>query len=101
MSGLAGCAGGPVRQPGESDAGCIHRLYDLPNRSQPFQAAAATCTGGRPPDLTGDRYFQVLARSLNQPYVTHDAKGSDGIVLTGSRLSQPTDQPPPPQLLLR
>lgn len=99
---LAGCAGGgPVRQANETDVACIHRLYDYPNRSVPFQTAAFECAGNRPPDLTGDRTYQVQARSLNVPFTSRDPKGSDGIVLTGSRLAQPADQPLPPQLQIR
>ena len=97
---LAGCASGPTRLPGESDAQCIHRLFDYPARSIPFQAASAACAGDRVVDLTGDRDYQVRASSLNLPFVSHDPKGSDTVVLTGSRLAQPTDQPPPPQLSL-
>ncbi len=98
---LAGCATGPVRQAGESDVACIHRLFDYPARTLPFQAAAAACAGDRVVDLTGDRDYQVRARTLNIPYTSHDPKGSDQVVLTGSRLAQPADQPAPPQLELR
>jgi hypothetical protein len=100
LSLLGACSAASGRLPGESDARCIHRLYDYPTRTEPFPTAASTCAGGRVVDLTGDRYFQVLASSLNIPFVSHDPHGSDTIVLTGSRLAQPTDMPPPPQLSL-
>ena len=89
-----------MRLPGESDARCIHRLYDYPDRIEPFQTAARNCAGNRVVDLTGDRYYQVLASSLNVPYVSHDAPHGDVITLTGSRIAQPTDVPPPPELSL-
>ena len=98
---LAACAAGPVRLAGETDARCIHRLYDYPNRTEPFPTAAADCAGGRPPDLTGDRYYQVLASSLNIPFVSRDPKRDQAITLTGSRLPQSTAEPPPPELQLR
>ncbi len=100
LLGLASCASAPARVAGDSDARCIHRLYDYPVRAEPFQAAASTCAPGRTVDLTGDRYYQVLATSLNVPFVDHDPKRSDTIVLTGSRIAQPTDQVPPPELSL-
>lgn len=98
---LAACASAPVRVAGETDAQCIHRLYDYPNRTEPFPTAAADCAGGRAPDLTGDRYYQVLASSLNVPFVSRDPKRDQAITLTGSRLPQSTAQPPPPELQLR
>ena len=99
---LAACSSGGVRVAGETDAGCIHRLYDYPNRAVPFQSAVEECVGDkRPPDLSGDRYYQVLASSLNVPFVNRDPKRDHSIDLTGSRFPQSTDVPPPPQLLLR
>lgn len=101
MPALAACATGPVRQPHETQAACIHRLYDYPTRSVLFQTAVGECSGGGPADLTGDRYFQLLASTLNIPYVTHDPRQDRTIVLTGSRIPQPTNQPAEPDLLLR
>ncbi len=95
---LAACASGPIRLPHETQAGCIHRLYDYPTRSVPFQTAVAECAGRGPVDLTGDRYYQTLASTLNVPYVTHDPKGDSTITLTGSRIPQPTNRPVDPQL---
>ena len=94
---LASCADSS-RLPHETDVQCIHRFYDLPARSEPFQTAASTCAGDRTVDLTGDRYYQLLASRLNLPFVAHDPKNNRQIVLTGSRLAQPTDEPPPPQI---
>ena len=99
--GLASCGTAPTRLAGETDIRCIHRLYDYPARSEPFQAAASTCARGRTVDLTGDRYYQVLATSLNVPFLDRDPKRGDTVVLTGSRVPQPTDQVPPPELRLR
>ena len=101
LLGLVSCQAVSTRVAGESDARCIHRLYDYPTRSEPFQAAASTCAPGRTVDLTGDRYYQLLATSLNVPFVDRDPKQGDTIVLTGSRIAQPTDQVPPPELQLR
>ena len=99
---LAACANEPVRQPHETDARCIHRLYDYPTRSAPFPTAANECKTGRGPvDLTGDRYYQVLASSLNVPYVTRDPKRDSTIMLTGSRIPQPTNRAVDPALSLR
>ena len=100
LPGLAACANGPIRQPGESAAACIHRLYDYPARSAPFQTAVAECSGDGPVDLTGDRYYQLLASSLNVPYTTRDPKGDATIMVTGSRIPQPTNQPVNPELSL-
>ncbi len=100
LLGLASCGATTARPAGESDAGCIHRLYDYPARSEPFQTAASTCAPGRTVDLTGDHYYQLLATSLNVPFVSRDPKRSDTIVLTGSRIPQPTNQVPPPELSL-
>ncbi|TLU73801.1 hypothetical protein [Lichenicoccus roseus] len=91
---LAGCAG-PVR---ETDAACVHRYYDLPNRTMPFQSAVVTCHPEGPIDLTGDRYYQLLASSLNVPYVTRTPAADSRLVVTGSRIAQPTDRPADPQL---
>lgn len=96
---LASCAAGHDRVAGESDAACIHRLYDYPQRTLPFASAVAACAGSRPPDLTGDAYFQKLARTDNIPFEARDR--DRGIVLTGSRLPQPVDAPADPQLRLR
>ena len=98
---LAACAAASTRLAGETDAQCIHRLYDYPNRIEPFPTAAAECAGHGPLDLTGDRYYQVLASSLNVSFVSHDPKNDQVITLTGSRIAQPTSEPPPPQLQLR
>ena len=100
LLGLASCGATTARPDGESDASCIHRLYDYPARSEPFQTAASTCAPGRTVDLTGDHYYQLLATSLNVPFVSRDPKRSDTIVLTGSRIPQPTNQVPPPELSL-
>ena len=101
IAGLSACASAPVKLAGESDVRCIHRLYDYPDRIEPFQTAATDCAGGRPPDLTGDPYYQVLASSLNLPFVAHEPKRDQVITLTGSRFPQPTAQPAPPDLTLR
>jgi hypothetical protein len=101
LPALAACASPPARAPGETDARCIHRLYDYPTRSVPFQTAANQCSGGGPVDLTGDRYYQLLASTLNVPYVTRDPKRDGTIVVTGSRLAQPTDRPVSPEVRLR
>ncbi len=101
MLALFGCAGSTGRQPGETAVRCIHRLYDYPDRQEPFQTAASACGGEGPVDLTGDRYFQVLASTLNVPYVTRDPKRDGSITLTGSRVPQSTDAPAPPELSLR
>ncbi len=98
---LAGCAGGAVEQAGETDVACIHRLYDFPNRAVPFPSAVAQCAGDRKPDLTGDKPFQLQASTFNIPYVDHDPAGTPGLVVTGSRLPVPTDQPLPPQQQIR
>ena len=100
LVGLATCQAAPERLPGESDARCIHRLHDFPVRAEPFQAAASTCAPGRVVDLTGGHYYQVLASSLHVAFVDHRPQRSDTIVLTGSRIPQPTDQVPPPELSL-
>ena len=100
LSGLAACQAAPERLPGDTDARCIHRLYDYPVRAEPFQAAASTCAPGRVVDLTGDHYYQVLATSLNVPFIDRDPKRGDTIVLTGSRIPQSTRQVPPPELSL-
>ena len=100
LLGLASCGATAARLAGDTDASCIHRLYDYPARSEPFQAAASTCAPGRTVDLTGDHYYQLLATSLNMPFVNRDPKRGDSIVLTGSRIPQPTDQVPPPELSL-
>ncbi len=100
LTGLAGCANGPIRQPGETQAACVHRLYDYPTRSAPFPTAVGECSGPGPIDLTGDRYYQLLASSLNLPYTTRDPKRDATIIETGSRIPQPTNQPPPPELSL-
>lgn len=94
---LAGCVSAPARQPHETDVACIHRLYDYPNRAEPFAVAAGDCAGSRTVDLTGDRYFQLKARTLNIPFVDRQP-GS--ITLTGSRVPQSTDEPAPPELSL-
>ncbi len=101
IAGLSACADAPVKLAGESDVRCIHRLYDYPDRIEPFQTAATDCAGGRPLDLTGDPYYQVLASSLNLPFVAHEPKRDQVITLTGSRVPQPTAQPAPPDLTLR
>lgn len=102
LPALAACAGGDSpRQPNESAVTCIHRLYDYPARSMPFQTAVNACSDGHPVNLTGDRYYQVLASSLNVPYVTHDPKRDSTIMLTGSRIPQSTSEPVAPQLELR
>ena len=98
---VTACAASPVRQAHESDMRCIHRLYDFPTRSSPFPTAANQCAGNRTVDLTGDPYFQVLASSFNVPFIDRNPKHDSTIVLTGSRVPQPTDQPPPPQVSLR
>ena len=96
---LAGCSGTTAAsRASTSDVACIGQLYDLPGRTEPFQVAAAYCAPHRPLDLTGARYYQTLASTLNIPYVSHDRPGSDVIYLTGSRLAQPTDEPAPPEL---
>ena len=97
---VSACAVGPVRQPHETQDACIHRLYDYPTRSAPFQTAVNACSGGGPVDLTGDAYYQVLASTLNVPYVTHDPKRDGTIMLTGSRIPQPTNRPVDPELSL-
>lgn len=100
---LAACAGpgsDTARLSGETDVACIHRLYDYPNRAVPFQVAASECAGNRTVDLSGDRYYQVLASSLNVRFVSHDRPGTDTIALTGSRIPQSTSEPAPPQLFL-
>ena len=97
----AACATADVRVAGDTDVSCIHRLYDYPSRAVPFQIAAGECAGNRTVDLTGDRYYQVLARSLNLPFVNHDPQQDHAIALTGSRIPQSTDIPAPPQLSLR
>ncbi len=101
MVALAACAGSTGRQPGETAVRCIHRLYDYPNRQEPFQTAASQCGGDGPVDLTGDRYFQVLASTLNIPWTTRDPKHDGSITLTGSRVPQSTAEPAPPELSLR
>ena len=101
LSALAACAVAPARQPHETQAACIHRLYDYPTRSVPFQTAADECKAGGPVDLTGDRYYQLLASTLNVPYVTRDPKRDSTIMLTGSRIPQPTNQPADPTLNLQ
>ncbi|MCQ8278033.1 hypothetical protein NFI95_06185 [Acetobacteraceae bacterium KSS8] len=98
---LAGCAGGAVKQAGETDVACIHRLYDFPNRAVAFQNAVSECAGGRKPDLTGDKPFQIQASTDNIPFVARDKAGAPGLVVTGSRLPVPTDQPLPPQQQIR
>jgi len=95
---LAGCASGPVRQPGESQVACIHRLYDLPARIEPFPIAVADCSGGGRADLTGDPYFQTLASRFNLDWYSRDPRRDGSITLTGSRAPQPTTQPPAPEL---
>lgn len=51
---LAACAGGASpRQSNESAVTCIHRLYDYPARSMPFQTAVNVCSDSRPVDLPG------------------------------------------------
>ncbi len=100
LPGLASCGAATAHLAGETDAACIHRLYDYPARSEPFQTAANSCAPGRTVDLTGDHYFQLLATSLNVPFNNRDPKRGDSIVLTGSRIPQPTDQVPPPELSL-
>ncbi len=96
---LGGCAGTTVAShTSTSDVACIGQLYDLPGRTEPFQVAAAYCAPHRPLNLTGARYYQTLASTLNIPYVSHDKPGSDVIYLTGSRIAQPTDEPAPPEL---
>jgi hypothetical protein len=96
---LAACAAGDTRRDHVSaDAQCIHHLYDYPQRQMPFQNAAASCSQGHTLDLTGDAYYQQLATSLAVPFTAKD-KGRP-ITLTGSRLSQPSDELPPPQLSL-
>lgn len=62
---VTACAASPVRLAHESDVSCIHRLYDFPNRSSPFQSAASQCAGNRTVDLTGDPYSG--ARQQLQP----------------------------------
>ncbi len=101
MLALAACAGSTGRQPGETAVRCIHRLYDYPDRQEPFQTAASQCGGDGPVDLTGDRYFQVLASTLNIPWVTRDPARDGSITLTGSRIPQSTAEPAPPELSLR
>ena len=98
---LGACASAPVRLAGETDAHCIHRLYDYPNRFEPFPSAASDCAGHRPLDLTGDRYYQELASSLNVPFVSRDPKRDQTIIPTGSRFPQSTSEPAPPELQLR
>ncbi len=88
------------RQAGVSDVDCISRLYEPPTRVAPFPVAVDSCVGRRPADLTGARYYQVLARSLNLPYVAHDKPGTDFIMLTGSRIPYPTNTPAAPELRL-
>ncbi len=97
-SALAACAAGgaPVRQ---SDDECLHQLYGYPQRALPFQTAARACSGSRPIDLTGDPDYQVLASSLNVPFVTRKS-GGEQATLTGTKLSQPTTEPAPPELHL-
>ena len=101
LLGLAACAGSTGRQPGETAVRCMHRLYDYPDRQEPFQVAASQCGGAGPVDLTGDRYFQLLASTLNLPWTSRDAKRDRSITLTGSRVPQSTGEPAPPELLLR
>ncbi len=96
---LSGCSGASLAShTSTSDVACIGQLYDLPGRTEPFQVAAAFCAPHRPLDLSGARYYQTLASTLNIPYVSHDKPGSDVIYLTGSRIAQPTDVPAPPEL---
>ena len=101
LSLLAACANVPVRQPGETQVACIHRLYDYPARSAPFPTAVSACHGDGPADLTGDPYYQLLASSLNVPYTTRDPKRDGTLIVTGSRIPQPTNEPAPPTLDLR
>jgi len=95
---VAGCASGPARQPGESQVACIHRLYDLPARIEPFPIALSECAAGGRADLTGDPYFQTLATRYNLDWTSRDPKRDGSITLTGSRAPQPTTQPPSPEL---
>ncbi len=97
-SALAACAAGrtDIRQ---SDDECVHQLYDYPQRAVPFQTAIRECSGSRTIDLTGDPNYQVLASSLNVPFVTREP-GGEQVTLTGTRLSQPTTEPAPPELHL-
>ena len=97
---LAACAATPVKLAGESDARCIHRLYDYPTRVEPFAIAAHECAGGSTVDLTGDPYYQELATSQNIAFVDHNPKQNSSITLTGSRIPQSTRQVPPPELTL-
>lgn len=97
---LAACSSASQRVAGETDVQCIHRLYDYPNRLEPFPSAASDCAGTGRVDLTGDSYYQVLATSLNIPFTSRDP-GHTTIALTGSRIPQSTSQPAPPELSLR
>jgi hypothetical protein len=99
ISVLTGCSAAIGERPaGTSDVACISRFYDPPGRSMNFPEAVGACAGRRPADLTGNRYYQLLASSFNLPFVSHDQPGSDVILLTGSRIPVPTNVPPPPEL---
>ena len=100
VSASAACSSAPVKQAGESDTACIHRLYDYPTRSEPFAAAAHDCAGDRTVDLTGDPYYQELATSQNIAFVNRTPNRNSSITLTGSRTPQSTRQVAPPELSL-
>ena len=89
------------RQAKTTDVACISRLYDLPGRTVTFPVAVSHCAGQRAADLSGEPYYQLLARSFNLPFVSHDRPGKDTIVLTGSLIPVPTNEPAPPELQIR
>ncbi|WP_428375763.1 hypothetical protein [Lichenicoccus sp.] len=97
---VAACAA-PGRPVHETDDACVHRYYDYSARTMPFQSAVAECRPDGPIDFTGDRYYQLLASSLNVPYVTRTPEADSRIALTGGRIPQPTDRPADPQLSFR
>lgn len=97
VGAVAGCAA-PVRPVHETDAACVHRYYDFATRTLPFQSAVVECHPNGPIDFTGDRYYQLLASSLNVPYVTRTPAADSTLAVTGSRIPQPTDRPADPQL---
>ncbi len=98
ISAVAACTGPATRPAHETDDACVHRYYDLPDRTMPFQSAVAECDPNGPIDFTGDRYYQLLASSLNVPYVTRTPAADSRLAVTGSRIPQPTDRPADPQL---
>ncbi len=81
------------------DASCIESYFNAALQALPFPAAVAACTHGRPPDLTGAAYYQLLASTDHIEYVSHDpAQLTIGIA--GSRIPYPANRPAPPELTL-